>query len=158
MDGKMRKTELWYETRYDKSCQRKLAQLTHFFEEIAETMQQRGIAQIELDKIQRLATNGKYFIASSEVIFGKRGKFNAELTVQIVDFQTVELAVTLGNFSHGFNFKVNQTLQEVSDCTDFLWFAHKVFWYAFNAKQRGIRAKTEIKRKLKVFLRKNCHE
>jgi len=158
MDGKMKATDsLWYETRYDKSCERKLAQLTKFFEEIEETWQKRGLAQAEFEKIQRLATNGKYLIASNEITFGKRGKFSVELVVEIFDFQTVELAITLGNFAHGFTFKVNQTLKEVSDNTDFLWFAHKVFWYAFNAKRRGICAKSKIKQLLKVFLGKPRH-
>lgn len=137
---------------HELSCFRTVDRIGRFFEFVEEAIKSRGIAQAEFDKIQRLATQNSYLIAYNRVMFGKKSWFYVQLSVQIVDSETIDLAINLAQFEKHFVFKVNHELVHCSDATDFLWFTHKIFWYGLHANRRGIRAKTEIKQRLRVFL------
>lgn len=137
---------------HELSCFRTIDRIGRFFESVEEAIKSRGIAQAEFDKIQRLATQNSYLVASNRVIFGKNSWFYVHLSVKIKDSEIIDLVIKLAQFEKHFIFQVNHELVDFCESTDFLWFTHKVFWYGLHAKHRGIRAKTEIKQRLKVFL------
>lgn len=137
---------------HELSCFRTVERIGRFFESVEEAIKSRGIAQAEFDKIQRLATQNSYLVASNRIMLGKNSWFYVHLSAQIIDTETIDLVINLAQFEKHFIFQLNHELVDFCDATDFLWFSHKVFWYALHAKHRGIRAKTEIKQRLKVFL------